>query len=64
MYKNYNETARIGRFTWDIMSPVFGRYYIDIQSSFGNKNTGSIPESFESKESAENFLFELGFKKV
>lgn len=64
MYKKYKEAARIGRFTWDVMSPLFGKYYIDIQTAFGSRNTSDVPESFDTKESAEKFLFELGFKAV
>lgn len=64
MYKKYGEIARIGRFTWDIMSPLFGRYYVDIQTPFGSENTSDIPESFPSRESAEQFLFEIGFKAI
>lgn len=64
MYKKYKEVARIGRFTWDIMSPLFGKYYLDIQTAFGSRNISDIPESFDSFESAEKFLFESGFKIV
>ena len=64
IYKNYNLTARIGRYTWNITSPLFGKYYVDIQTPFGSRNTPNIPESFDSKESAHTFLTECGFVEV
>lgn len=63
MYKRHKEVARIGRFTWNVTSPFFGRWYIDIQTPFGSRNKG-IPESFQTKESAERFLFENGFTEI
>ena len=64
MYKRYGATARIGRFTWDIMSPLFGKYYVDIQTPFGSENHSDVPESFDSKESAHRFLTECGFVAI
>lgn len=62
MYRRYGATARIGRFTWDIMSPLFGKYYIDIQTAFGSANRDT-PESFDTKEQAEKYLTDIGFKE-
>lgn len=65
MYERLNgDTATIRRFIWNEKSPLFGRYYIVIQTSFGSMNTSDIPESFETKKDAESFLREMGFKEI
>ncbi|MCM1124596.1 MAG: hypothetical protein NC416_18630 [Eubacterium sp.] len=62
MYNTYGATARIGRFTWNIGSPLFGKYFVDIQTSFGSSNMNT-PESFDTKEQAEKYLIGIGFSK-
>lgn len=61
--KSWNKrTARIGRYD-RVKSPIFGRYYVDIQCPFGSDNKG-VPESFATYEQAASYLEELGFEPV
>ena len=59
-------TARIGRYgTYPsyckVTSPLFAKYFIDIQGIFGSDNRG-IPESFPTYEEARNYIESMGFK--
>ncbi len=52
--------ARLGRFDWDITSPLFGKYYIDIQTPFGSNNTAEVPNG-QPLAFCEQWLMENGF---
>lgn len=54
--------ARIGRYD-RVQSPIFGRYYVDIQCPFGSDNRGT-PESFPTYEAAASYLMGRGFEPV
>lgn len=58
-----SRTARIGRYLNSVQSPLFGKYYVDIQSTFGSANQGT-PESFPTYEEAAFYLVDRGFEPV
>ena len=63
--KNWSKRiARIGRYTnGQVTSPLFGKYYVDIQTPFGSANK-NVPISFQNYESARSYLESLGFKAI
>ena len=62
MFRQSNGTvARIGRYDWDITSPLFGKFYVDVQGLMGSENDG-VPESFRTRAYAIAWLEKRGFK--
>lgn len=63
-YKKSNgDYARLGRFTADIGSPLFGTYYVDLQTVFVSNNKDYVPCG-ESLEYCEKWLNEAGFSEL
>ena len=62
-YKRSNgDYARLGRFM-NISSPMFGKYYIDLQTVSRSHNDNGVPCG-ESKKHCEAWLEENGFIKA
>lgn len=55
--------ARLGRFDWNIASPLFGKYYVDVQTAYGSSNTDGVPCG-ESLSHCEQWLKENGFAEI
>lgn len=56
MFKNAaGLTARIGRYAWDIKSPLFGLYFVSIVGRVG------VSKYFRSHDDAKAYLCSLGF---
>jgi hypothetical protein len=59
-----NHIARIGRYDWDLKSPDFGKYFLDVVKEYGtSKNTHGI-EPTKDITVIENWLDEHKFIKV
>lgn len=58
--RSNGDYARLGRFTNNIYSSVFGKYYIDIQTVFGSDNTDEVPFG-KGLDYCEQWLKERGF---
>lgn len=63
--KNWRKrVARIGRYTnGPVTSPLFGKYYVDIQTPFGSANK-NVPPSFPDYEAAKSYIESMGFKAI
>lgn len=62
VFKNgAGETARIGRYAWNIKSPLFGLYFVDIIGRFGLSSNVGVPEHFRTYADAKAYLCQLGF---
>ena len=63
-YKRANgEYAVIGRYT-RLMSPLFGKYYIDWRRRTGESYNAGVPESFETLDDAINYLHNFSFTEI
>lgn len=61
--RNNGDYARLGRFDWNIASPLFGKCYVDIQTPFGSNNTDEVPHG-ETRSYCEQWLKERGFVEI
>lgn len=62
--KNWRKrVARIGRHAGQVTSPLFGKYYVDIQTPFGSANK-NVHLSFPDYEAARSYLESMGFKAI
>ena len=63
-FKRINgDYARLGRYDWNITSPLFGKYFVDIQTPFGSDNTDEVPNG-ETLSFCEQWLKERGFVEL
>lgn len=56
--------AQIRRFDWNIESPLFGKWFVDIRNSIGMSDNAGTPEYFTEKQDAVDYLEQLGFELV
>lgn len=62
VFKGYRQLASIGRFTNDILSPYFGKYYVDYTSGGVNANH-LVPGFFETLDEAVVWCESKGMKE-
>ncbi len=61
--RNNGDYARLGRYDWNIASPLFGKYFVDIQTPFGSDNTDEVPNG-ETLSLCEQWLKKHGFAEL
>lgn len=64
-HKNFATIGKYGRFPsyCKVTDPLWGKYFIDIQTPFGSDNGGS-PEFFNTYEEARAYLENIGFEPI